>query len=225
MLREVGPDLWLAELPLRFLGIEVGRQMTVVRLADGRLWIHSPAELNGALRRELETLGEPRYVVAASAIHGHVSMEQYRDAFPDAELYAPPVLDRRRKDLAFHGILGSAPEPPWAEEIDQTVFQGQLLPELLFLHRESRTLIAGDLLVQIPPDSPPATRIAWRLDGVGNTLATPRTFRATCRNRRAARHSLEELLTWEFDRIHVGHGANVESDGRDRFEAAMDWLR
>lgn len=224
MLKEVGSDLWVAEVPLKFLGIEVGRQMTVARLRGGELWIHSPAPLTSELRTAIEALGEPRYVVAASAIHGHVSMEEFRRAYPNVQLFAPPILDRRRKDLAFDGLLGSTPEPAWSAELDQTVVLGQLLPEVLFLHRESRTLIAGDLLVQITPDAPPATRLAWRLDGVRGSLATPRTVRASTRNRRAARRSVERVTAWDFDRIHVGHGANVETDGRARFQEAMRWL-
>ena len=215
----------MAEVPLRFMGIEVGRQMTVARLRNGDLWIHSPAALTGELRSALEALGEPRYVVAPSAIHGHTAMGEYRSAFPDVRLLAPPILDRRRKDLAFDGLLGSTPEPEWSSELDQAVFLGQMLPEVLFFHREGRTLIAGDLVVQITPDAPLVTRLAWRLDGVGGSLTSPRTVRATTRNRLAARSSLEIVSGWDFDRIHVGHGANVAADGRAKFQEAMRWLR
>ena len=152
-------------------------------------------------------------------------MEQYRRSYPEIELFAPPILDRRRKDLAFDGLLGSAPDPRWSAELDQTVFLGQVLPEVLFLHRASRTLIAGDLLVQISSDAPLATRLVWRLDGVRGSLATPRTVRVSTRNRLTARRSVEGISAWDFDRIHVGHGTSVETDGRARFQEAMRWLR
>jgi hypothetical protein len=225
MLREVGSGLWVAELPLKFMGIEVGRQMTVARLGGDELWIHSPAPLTPGLRSALEALGAPRYVVAASAIHGHVSMEEFQQAYPDVQLFAPPILDRRRKDLAFEGLLGSTPDQRWSAELDQTVFLGQLLPEVLFFHRESRTLITGDLLVRAKPDSQLTTRLAWRLEGVGESLATPRTVRVSTRNRLAARGSLERVRAWDIDRIHVGHGANVEAEGAARLHEAMHWLR
>ena len=106
--REIAAGLWTVEVPLRFLGIEVGRRMSVVRLEGDGLWLHSPAPLTGELRASLEALGEPRYVVAASAVHGHRFMEQYRNRYPDLELFAAPGLDRRRKDLAFDGLLGTA---------------------------------------------------------------------------------------------------------------------
>jgi hypothetical protein len=35
-----------------------------------------------------------------------------------------------------------------------------------------------------------------------------------CRDRAAARRSLDRVLGWEFDRVVVGHGAVVEHDGK-----------
>ena len=37
-MKPIAPDLWVVETPLRFHGIEVGRRMTVVRLASGHSW-------------------------------------------------------------------------------------------------------------------------------------------------------------------------------------------
>jgi hypothetical protein len=225
-MREVVSDLWVVETPLRFLGIEVGRRMTVVRLGSGSLWLHSPTPLTDALRASLDSLGEPRFVISASAIHGHLFMEQYRDAYPNVELFAAPGLDRRRKDLAFDAILGSVPDLRWSEDLDQAAFLGHLAPEIVFLHRASRTLIVGDLLMafEVSPTMPLAARLVWRLEGVYGSPGTPRSFRLATRNRRAARRSVERILAWDFDRIVVGHGEVVETGGRAAFERAMGWL-
>lgn len=45
-------------------------------------------------------------VVPASALHGHLLMEQYRDAYPRVELFAARALAWRRPDLSFLGELG-----------------------------------------------------------------------------------------------------------------------
>jgi hypothetical protein len=224
-MREISPELWVVEAPLRFLGIEVGRRMTVVRLRGGELWMHSPAPLTDELRASLASLGEPRFMVAASALHGHRFMEQYRDAYPNLELFAAPRLDRRRKDLAFDGLLGTTPDRRWGNELDQTVFLGHLLPEVLFCHRASRTLIVGDLLVhEARPGAPLATRLAWRLEGVYGSLGVPRSVRLATRSRRSALRSIGRIFSWDFDRIIVGHGQVLESGGKAAFERAMSWL-
>jgi uncharacterized protein DUF4336 len=225
-MKALTPELWVVETPLRVFGLECGRRMTVVRLAGGGLWLHSPAPLTNELRASLDALGGPRFVVAASAIHGHRFMEQYRDAYPAVELFAAPGLDRRRKDLAFDALLGSNPDPRWTDDLDQAVFLGGLITEVVFLHRDSRTLILGDLLQLIRPGPRMtlASRLAWRLEGVYKSLGSPRSLRITTRNRLAARSSLARILEWDFDRIILGHGEMVETGGRAAFESAMSWV-
>lgn len=215
-----GLHVW--EAPLRMLGIEVGRRMTVVTLADGSLAIHSPAELTPAARAWLETLGQPRYVVPASLLHGHLFMEQYAGAYPALELFAAPGLPGRRTDLRFAGVLGASPEAGWAAALDQTLFEGnRALTEVVFLHRSSATLIVGDLVWNNAPPLPLPARV-W--GGVRRRVAPTPAFRLAIRDRAAARRSLDRILSWDFDRIVVGHGPIVERGGREALARAYDWL-
>jgi hypothetical protein len=226
LLRPIADGVWLVEAPLRFMGIPAGRRMTVVRLAEGDLWIHSPAPLTSGLRSALESAGQPRFVIAPTAVHGHRFMEQYRDAYPSVELHAAPTLDRRRKDLSFDAILGSSPDPRWAEVLDQTVFQGHLVPEVVFFHGSSRTLILADLLMNpmVRPEMAPGARLVWWLEDLHGEPGMSRTMRVGTRNRRGARRSVDRILEWDFDRIVLGHGANVETGGRAVFERSMAWI-
>src|SRR6266566_8585723 len=123
-LREAAPDLWVIEAPLRYLGFEMGRRTAVIRLASGDLLVHSPAPLTEELRAALAQLGEVRFVVPASMLHGHLYMEQYRHAYPEVKLFAVAGLDRKRRDLRFDRQLAGAPEPEWAEDVDQAPFEG-----------------------------------------------------------------------------------------------------
>jgi Domain of unknown function (DUF4336) len=225
MLRPLAPDLWVAEAPLRWLGVELGRRMTVIRLSCGELLVHSPAQLTADLRDALGDLGEVRFVVPASRFHGHLYMEQYRDAYPKVELLAAPGLERRRKDLTFDGHLGDNPDPRWGKDVDQLAFPGsRFLTEIIFLHRPSGSLILGDLCMNLGPDRPLLSRAYVRLDGVAGRFAMPRTIRLTVRHRDAARHSVERMLEWEFDRVVTGHGDVVETGGRQAFSEALGWL-
>jgi hypothetical protein len=153
-------------------------------------------------------------------------MEQYREAYPQVELFAAPGLESRRRDLSFQGFLGDDVDSRWREDIDQAVFPGsRFLTEIEFLHRPSGSLILGDLCMSIGPDRPLLSRAFVRLDGVYERLAMPRTIRLTVRNRRAARLSVERMLEWEFDRVVVGHGDVVETGGRQVLAEALSWLR
>lgn len=223
-LREIGDGLWIHEAPLRFAGVQAGRIMNVVQLADGGLFVHSPSPLDEPLRAALDALGEVRFVAAPSRLHGHLWMAQYRDAYPAVELLAGPGLRKRRRDLEFDADLGEAPDPRWAEALDQAPFRGnRALPEVEFLHRASRTLIAGDLAINFGPHSAPFTRFVARAGGMYERLRATPLFRALTRDREAARRDLERILDWDFDRVVPGHGAIWETGGRDALR--REWSR
>ncbi len=224
-LQEVAPNLWIYEEPLRFYGMQIGRKMIVIRLQSGELFINSPAELSGSLKEELDELGQLRYVTAASSMHGHLYMEHYAAAYSGVELFAVPGLPKKRKDLSFNGMLGSTPDPRWAKEIDQAVYMGnRFITEIEFFHRESKTLILGDICFNLQGDFPPFTSLMARLSGTYGKLGTTRDIRISTRNRSAARRSIGKISEWNFDRIIVGHGEMVEADAKAAFHKAFAWL-
>ena len=224
-LRALDTGIWVADTTLRYV-VEMGRRMTVVDVGNGNLLIHSPAELTGSIRSEFERLGRVRFVVPASKLHGHLCMEQYQAAYPEAELFAAPGLASKRPDLRFAGELSDQPDPRWAAVLDQAIIRGhRLLDEVVFLHRLSRSLIVGDAVFNVAADAPLALRIwAWGPRLRPSFGPTPR-FRLGIRDQAAARGSLDRVLGWEFDRIIVGHGEIVAHGGRELLRAAYAWLR
>ena len=222
--RQIDTDLWVVEEPLRYF-VQMGRCMTVVRLAGGELWIHSPATLDDELRRALDHLGEVRFVVPASLLHGHVYMDEYASAYPEAELFAAPGLHTKRPELQFAAELGEAPDPRWSREIEQTAFRGHRdLEEIVFVHKPTRTLIVGDTAFNIEPSAPFLTRL-WAWGPRMRPRVGPTTlFRLAVKDEHAARDSVERILAWDFDRVIVGHGAIIESGGKDAFAAGWSWL-
>lgn len=223
-LREIGDGLWVHEAPLRFAGFEAGRIMSVVRIAGGGLFVHSPAPLDDPLNASLGALGEVRFVAAASPIHGHMWMEQYRAAYPGVELLAAPKLARRRKDLDFDAELAGAPDERWAGALDQALFRGNpLLPEAEFLHRASRTLILGDLAMHFGDHSTRPLRTVARVGRMYGRLRPTPMFRFTTLKRGAAREDIRRILEWDFDRVIPGHGAIWENGGREALR--REWRR
>jgi hypothetical protein len=215
-------ELWLARAPLRLLGVPAGRIMAVARLGGDALWVHSPAPLDTELRRTLKELGEVRWVVAPNPLHGHVSMGEYRTAFPEARLVAAPGLPERRKDLAFDVVLSGEPDPDWASDIDQTTLDGhRWLPEVLFFHRPSRSLISGDAFWNV--DGAPLRSRLWagRRRGVGPTFA----FRRGFGDKAAARASIDRVLAWDPVRLVCGHGEPLASGARETVAEAYAFLR
>ena len=225
MYTELAPNLFILSEPLSFYGLQIGRNMVVIRLPNGDLFVNSPASLSDDRIAALNDLGRVRYVTPSSKLHGHLHMEDYRHAFPDAELFAAPGLDRRRTDLAFDGLLGSAPDQRWANVIDQAAFLGAFwITEIEFFHRPSKTLIIGDICYNLGPETPLKTRLAARLLGMYGDLSVPLDLRHLIKNEAAARHSIDRILEWDFERVIVGHGHVVEHNPKRRVREAFDWL-
>ncbi len=225
MLTPLDGDIWVAEQPLSFFGLRLGSRMTVVRLSDGGLWLHSPIALDDDLRAEVEALGEVRYVVAPNKYH-HLSVGDWKGAFPEAVLCAAPGLARKRKDLAIDATLSDAPEEGWQDDLAQVhITANSTFMETVFLHRASGTVISADLALNFQGSDHAATRFyLWRA-GTRGKVTLSRMLRPTWTfNRGTNRKAVDRILAWDFDRLVVGHGAVVETGARDTLAKGYRWL-
>lgn len=215
------PDqVWTARAPLRFYGVPMGCRMTVCRLSDGRLFVHSPIKLD-TVKAELDRLGEVAFAVAPNFIH-HLFMGPFLAAYPGTRLFVSPKLVKKRPDLRPEGVLGDEPPPgTWGDTIDQAAARGSILmDEVVFLHRPSRTLILCDLCESVHADAPWHWRLFGRIAGIYERPAPPPDMKVSFRDRKALRGFVERVLDWDFDRIVLSHGNLVERGGKDVFREA-----
>jgi hypothetical protein len=225
MLRQVDTDLWVIERPHRYLGLHIETRMTVIKLADGTLFVHSPVRLDEVTRASLDKLGPVKHVVAPNRFH-HLFVSDYPKNYPDAKIYGAPGLDTKRRDLHFAAILSDIPPPAWSGQIDQIVFRAfGALNETIFFDRRSRTALFTDLMFNVKHSDSALTRIALRLDGGYGFLAVPRTFRLPIRvHRQLALAALACILEWDFDRLTVAHGDVVERRAKTAMRNAWSFL-
>jgi hypothetical protein len=223
-LRPLAPDLWVAERPQRFFGLEVGTRMTVIRLADGSLLLHSPVALDAGLRRELDALGPVRFAVAPNRVH-HLYAGRVAEAYPQARLWIGPGLEKKRPDLVFAGLLGDEAPAEWRGQLDQVFFRGRPYEnEVVFFHRASRTLILCDLAFNFGPRAAAPTRLLMRLLRSYGSFGPSKLDPLLIRDRRAARESLERILAFDFDRVVIAHGDVLESGGHEALRRGYAWL-
>jgi hypothetical protein len=227
-LQEFGPDIWVGEGPVvPFLGFAYPTRMAIVRLSDGGLFAWSPIAFSAELKQAVDDLGPVRFLISPNKLH-HLFLGAWKQAYPQAGLYASPGLRDKRKDLAFDADLGDAPDPAWAGDIDQVVVHGsRFLTEVVFFHRASRTAIFTDLIENFPPDWFTGWRgVIARLDGiVAPHPGAPRELRASSLfRRRQARAALERILAWPIVRVLIAHGDPVMSDGAAFVRKAFGWL-
>jgi hypothetical protein len=224
MLRKLDENLWVSEQPLKFMGLAVGARMTVIKLADGGLWVHSPLRLTPERRQAVEALGPVRFLVAPNKYH-HLFIGEWMAAYPQARAYAAPGLPEKRKDLSFHAVLSEQAPAEWAGQVELLPWRGApMMNETVFFHRPSRTLIITDMAHNVSPDVTGYTRFFFRLFGGYGRLSVSLVEKLVNRDRPAARRTVDTILQWDFQRVIMAHGQVVESNGAQAFREAYAWL-
>lgn len=221
MLTAIAPSIWHMQHEFIANGLPVSSRMTVVRLKNASLWLHSPIPLPPELRARLSALGDVQYVVAPNKTH-HLFASEAVAAFPRAKLYGAPGLSAKRADLKGMIELGSSVEPEWEEDLDQVFFDG--IPfgnETVWFHKASRTLILTDLCQWWQGNLPFSARMYAMLTGVRAALAVPRTVRWLVKDRQAASASAQKILQWPFERVVVAHNTIVEDGAYAAVEKAF----
>ncbi|MDO9707543.1 DUF4336 domain-containing protein [Paracraurococcus lichenis] len=223
--------VWVVDSgPQRLLGLPVPIRMTVLRLADGGLWLHSPVGYSPALAAALQALGPIRHLVSPGTAHW-LHLQAWQAAVPEARLWAPHGVVERARDqgaaLRAHGVLGPEPPADWAGQIDHEILRGAGFVEVAFFHRASRTLLLCDTVQAMEPARLPlaAGLLVRALGAPGPEGGTPRHVRLVLsRYRGHNREAVGRLLALDPARVVFAHGAWFESEGAARLRRAFGWL-
>lgn len=219
-----GEGIWLDTAPVRILGMRLTSTMTVVRLADAALLLHSPLAMTPERRAAVEALGTVAHLYAPNTYH-HLSIGDWAAAFPLARVHAPADLATKRPDLRIDRTHGSAREPAFAGIVDELAIDGFRLQESVLVHAPMGTLVVADLVHNVGRPQHAWTKLYTRTMGFYDRVALSRMIRwAAFTDRAAARRSLDELLARPFDRLVVGHGSPLESGAKQAIASAFAWL-
>ena len=219
----LSPDsLWHATQPLRFGPLSLSTRMTVVRLQDGSLWVHSPISPTTDLVDELAAIGRVRWVVAPNRSH-HLFFLPFLAAHPSAEGFIAPGLATKRPDLRhFPGFPAAA---PWRGELTAFAIEGlPVLNETVWFHPATGTLIVTDLLFCFSTENRGLTKLVARLLGVHGSLGMSRTMKLLVKDKTAFRTSVAPLLALPVTRIIVAHDQIIGDQCTSRLARAFAWL-
>ncbi|WP_087016525.1 DUF4336 domain-containing protein [Thaumasiovibrio subtropicus] len=215
--------VWTLDHPLRRWSVPIGTRMTVVRLKDNQLFIHSPIELNTQLQLALADLGQVAMIVTPNHRH-HLFLSEWWLSYREAYFFAPPRLQQKRTDLVFDDALGAKTPSLWQGQLYQTLVRGSDdMEEVVFCDPVSKTLILGDTLAWLHV-SHPLTALTGLVNGCYHHPAMPFFWRQTFKDKTRLRQSIQEILTWPFERIIFSHGKMVTENGKQVFAAAFKWL-
>jgi hypothetical protein len=233
----MAPDVWIVDGPLMRTGprgiIGIPVRMTIARLPDGKLWLHSPVQFDTALAAAVQALGEVGHLIAPNLMHNSFIADWQR-AFPDAVLYAAEGVAehaaKQQRPLRVDAILGAAPDPRWGGAFEIVLARGSYMTEAVFFHKASRTLILTDLIENFEPSKVHSTavRLILRVTGrLGPHGSAPLELRLTFlgERRKRLREAVRLMVSWNPERTIFAHGCCFESDATAKLRRAFRWLK
>ena len=232
ILKNVDDHIWIVDGALiSFKGVPFPTRMTVVRLESGELFIHSPIELGDKLKHEIDRLGTVKHLISPNRIH-YWWINQWAKAYPDAIKWASPGSQKpaSKQGWCFDHDLADTPGKAWSNEIDQLIVRGsRLLEEVVFFHKQSKTLILADLIENFESNKVQSRflrlmiKLAGNLDPDGKL---PIDLRLGYIGRHAAlRAGVNTMLSWNPEKIILAHGRWYESNGVNELKRAFRWVK
>lgn len=212
-------DVLVMSFPWRVFAIDFKRNVTLLRLADRRLLVHSTAKFSKEDVAAIRRFGEPTWLIEATVMHDTFAKEG-RTAFPDIPYLAPEGFVKASE---IPTISLSSPPADWAGQIDVLKIEGTRMNEHALFHRRSRTLVVADLFFSFPGNT-----CGWPGFFVRHFMRLPRMFgisvffrRLVINDKQAFARSMKSLLDWDFERLVVAHWQPIEVGARRLVEQAM----
>ncbi|RQW61889.1 DUF4336 domain-containing protein [Vibrio viridaestus] len=220
-------NIWLFEgEPVRFMGLPYTTRMTVIRLSDQSLWVHSPIRLTSEIQYQIEQLGSVKYLVAPNALH-HLFLNDWLSDYPQALLFGTKGVIQKRPDIHFQHTLTTDFSAFWTTDIEFLLFTGsKVMEEAVFFYAESRTLIVTDLIENFSPKNipilkRPLAKMAGILTPHGKT---PLDWRLTfCRNKDQVRRHIKRISSWNPKTIVMAHGEIITQDALPFLHRSFAW--
>ena len=217
-MKPLAENLWLLRYPLKLLGADLNRNVTVIRLGSGDLVIHSTGPFTVDDQAEIHLHGRPRWIMDVMARHDTFAREG-RAAFPAATYLAPEGFS----ETVGFPTQPLVNQPEWNGEIEVLLLEGVPgMKEHVILHRPSRTLIVADLMFNFGPAAPTWTHLLmYGAVGAKHNPGMARSMRLTVKDKAALLASLARMMAWDFDRLIVGHGDPIETGAKARVADAL----
>lgn len=231
-LKAVAADIFIVDSALPgLLGKVLPARMTVIRLADGSLLLHSPVRFAVQLKTELQAIGQIAHLVAPNIAHW-IFLRDWQQACPGAATWAAPGL-RERRQVKRSGVqldhdLGETAPAVWGDTVKLVMVRGGFgFHEAALFHQPSRTLVLTDLVANLElPKLPKMARPIVRLLGMAAPTGMPPLYlRAVIKLRKqAAVRAASRLLDLCPDRVIFAHGRWFETDATASLRQSLRWL-
>ena len=202
-------------------------RMTLVRLDSGDLWVHSPIAFSATTQDLIAKLGGEVVALIAPNKYHHLYIQDWRDAYPSAQVYAEPHVQKKVAALASANPITDTTPEQYANELDQVLFQGnRSFQEAVFFHKARRTLILTDLMLNLKVERVKFfPKLFLKFEGAvypnGGVL---RLFRWFTLDKAKAKQALAVIQAWAPKQITFCHGVPFLEDAENINNKEFRWL-
>jgi hypothetical protein len=205
--------------------LERPRRMTVFALPDDTLAIHSGIRLQDSEMQRIDALGRVAFYLLVPNPHHDPDAAWFADRYPAARFLAPDAeAEKLRKSVRVDGTFEHDWPAVLAPVLKHHTIAGTRFTETVFFHVPSRTLVVVDLAFNLSAASLEGRafgRFFMKLNNAYDRFGITRLTQLLVRDPRALRGSLERIMEWDFERVIVSHGDNVEADGHRVFRGGF----
>jgi hypothetical protein len=203
-IEELEPNLWRVQGSLH--GMALKRVMTLVRLADGRIVVHSAIALDDDAIARIDAWGKPAVLLVPNAYH-RLDAPAWVDRYPSLEVRCPSGARRKIEEVVR--VDGDYDGLDLGEDLTVENLDGLSAAEGVLTVRSpaGATLVFNDALFNMPHGTGMA---GWFFRYVTASTGGPRVSRLfrwfVIKDRAALRAHLERLAeTPDLVRIIVSH--------------------
>ena len=222
-----GPDLWTVDHDQRVAGLRLGTRMSIVRLSDGRLWLHSAVPLDEPTAAAIDALGDVAWIVAPNLFH-HLHLASAHARWPAASLVSPAALAGKVPWLSTAAAwrpFEATPAPAWAPEIVTVEIGGApKVQERAFFLPGSRTLLVTDAVFNLTRPEGLWSRVMLTLMGSAGGPRQGRYLRSLVKDRAAFADAMRAIIGLDPVGLVPCHGEVLGSGAAAAIETAAAWV-
>lgn len=220
--KQIDQNLWVLNGTLPH-HMPLPRSMTVFRMRDGGLWIHSAIAVDQNTQNKLESFGHPKYLVVPSTMH-RLDAPVYKSTYPSIKVVCPEAAIKKVEEKVH--VDESCENAFQGSEIKVHVIPGAKPIELAYelpLASGGKALVFNDLLVNV-------TESKGILGGFLKLIGRVGSFRSPPSNKMLLLDDKKKFQAWlkeqslrpEIQIVTVAHGEPVTQRAPQRLgEAAL----
>lgn len=228
MLKVIGTNIWTMDGPkIVFAGAPMNTRMTIVRLGNGNLWVHSPIKYSPEAAQAIESLGGSVTALVAPNKFHHMFIGQWKEAHPSACVFAESTVQKKILFLQSAEELSDTAPDEYGDDIEQLVFAGnRFFQEVVFFHKESKTLILTDMMINLRAEGIKLLpRLLLRFEGaVFPNGGVTRLYRLFTWDKVRARESVAKIRAWSPQTLTFCHGEPLSDPVDNVLEQQFRWL-